>query len=160
MDLDVAHGAILAGLEVLHNTTLADCAGKEKQTLRLFGNRVLGLDRVPVWLGQTAQRLTASLVRTRAWKNQPESRTLTSMKTLCDGGSIHEVASAQAADNVLIQVFDLYSDLLLWTHPLVTDHSPQPQPLSLPQLGSRLFRQTPRPNPTPCVVSRVLAPGG
>lgn len=107
MDLDVAHGAILAGLEVLHNTTLAE-----------------------------------------------------SMKTLCDGGSIHEVASAQAADDVLIQVFDLYSDLLLWTHPLVTDHSPQPQPLSLPQLGSRLFRQTPRPNPTPCVVSRVLAPGG
>ena len=25
MDLDVTHGAVLAGLEVLHNTTLADC---------------------------------------------------------------------------------------------------------------------------------------
>lgn len=71
------------------------------------------------------------------------------MKTLCDGGSIHEVASAQAADDVLIQVFDLYSDLLLRTHPLVTDHSPQPQPLSLPSLGVASFirpdGQTPHP---------------
>lgn len=60
VDLDVAHGAVLAGLEVLHNTTFAE-----------------------------------------------------SMETLCDGGGIHEVASAQAADDVFIQVFDFYSDLLL-----------------------------------------------
>ena len=65
---------------------------------------------------QAANSLATRLVRTRAWKNQPGSRALTSMKTLCDGGSIHEVASAQAADDVLIQVFDLYSDLLLRTH--------------------------------------------
>lgn len=39
------------------------------------------------------------------------------MKTLCDGGGIHEVASAQTANDVLIQVFDLYSDLLLRTDP-------------------------------------------
>lgn len=38
------------------------------------------------------------------------------MKTLCDGGGIHEVAGAQTADDVFIQVFDLYSDLLLRTH--------------------------------------------
>ena len=39
------------------------------------------------------------------------------MKTLCDGGGIHEVASAQTANDVLVQVFDLYSDLLLRTDP-------------------------------------------
>lgn len=60
MDLDVTHGAVLAGLEVLHNTTLAE-----------------------------------------------------RMKTLCYGGGIYEVASAQAADDVLVQVFDLYSYFLL-----------------------------------------------
>jgi hypothetical protein len=31
----------------------------------------------------------------------------------CDGGGIHEVARAQAANDVFIQVFDLHPDLLL-----------------------------------------------
>lgn len=30
MDLDVAHGAVLTGLEIFHNTTLADCRGKKE----------------------------------------------------------------------------------------------------------------------------------
>lgn len=112
---------------------LLQTGGKGKQTLRPSGSQVLGLDGVPGWLGQVAQRLPASWVGTRAWKNQPGSRELTSMETLCDGGGIHEVASAQAADDVFIQVFDLYSDLLLRTHP------PSPSPITLPN-----------PNPGAC----------
>lgn len=95
---------------------LLQTAGRKKQTLRPFGNPVHGPGGVPGWLGQAANSLATSLVGTRAWKNQPGSRALTSMKTLCNGSSIHEVASAQAADDMLIQVFDLYSDLLLRTH--------------------------------------------
>lgn len=70
------------------------------------------------WVEQEAQRLVVCLVRARAWKNQVGFRGLTSMKTLGDGGGIHEVASAKTANDMLIQVFDLHSDLLLRTHPL------------------------------------------
>ena len=36
MDLDVAHGAVLAGLEVLHNTTLADCKKRKANSRALW----------------------------------------------------------------------------------------------------------------------------
>lgn len=49
---------------------LLQTEGKEKETLKPSGNRIRGLDGVPGWLGQAAQRLTASLVGTRTWKNQ------------------------------------------------------------------------------------------
>jgi hypothetical protein len=50
-------------------------------------------------------------------RGETGSGTLTGVETLCDGGGIHEVARAQAANDVFIQVFDLHPDLLLWTHP-------------------------------------------
>lgn len=105
VDLDVAHGAVLAGLQVLHNTTFADCKEKRRRSGPL-GPRHIGR------VGQTAQRLAASLGEDRAG-----SGTLTGVETLCDGGGIHEVAGTQAADDVFIQVFDLHPDLLLRTHP-------------------------------------------
>lgn len=65
-------------------------------------------------VGQTAQKRLAGggVVKDRAGAG-----TLTGVETLCDGGGIHEVAGAQAANDVFVQVFDLHSDLLLWTHP-------------------------------------------
>jgi hypothetical protein len=86
------------------------------------------------------------------------------MKTLCDGGGIHEVASAQAANNVLIEIFDLYSDLLLRTHPLLPIIHPSPPPhptlrCAPSQLGSPLFHQTPPSSPEG-TVRRGLTPGG
>lgn len=63
-------------------------------------------------MGQTTQRLAASLDEDRSG-----SGTLTGVETLCDGGGIHEVARAEAANDVFIQVFDLHPDLLLRTHP-------------------------------------------
>lgn len=36
MDLNVAHGAVLTGLEVLHNTTLADCRKKKADSQALW----------------------------------------------------------------------------------------------------------------------------
>lgn len=83
------------------------------------------------------------MVGTRAWKNQPGSSELTSMKTLCDGGGIHEVASAQAADNVLIQVFDLYSDLLLRVHPSSPITLPNPNPCAFPAWEPPLLSDLP-----------------
>lgn len=119
---------------------LLQTAGKEKQTLRPSGNQVHGLEGVPGWVGQVVQRLTASLVGTRAWKNESGSRKLTSMKTLCDGGGIHKVAGAQAADDVLIQVFDLYSDLLLQEQPLLRITLPSPNPCAFPAAKPRTLR--------------------
>lgn len=118
VDLDVAHGAVLAGLQVLHNTTFADCKEKRRRSGPL-GPRHIGR------VGQTAQRLAASLGEDRAG-----SGTLTGVETLCDGGGIHEVAGTQAADDVFIQVFDLHPDLLLRTHPqsLLTGLANPPPP--------------------------------
>ena len=89
------------------------------------------------FLGGWGKQLAASLVGSRAWKNQPGSRALTRMKTLSDGSGIHEVSCAQAADDVFIQVFDLYSNLLLQTHPLSTIIPLTPSHVPS-QLGSRL----------------------
>lgn len=112
---------------------LLQTAGRKKQTLGPSGDGICALGGVSGWLVQAASSVAIGLVETRAWKNQPGSRALTRMKTLCDGGSIHEVASAQAADDVLIQVFDLYSDLLLRIHSPspITPSNPNHTPFQL-----------------------------
>lgn len=75
------------------------------------------------------------------------------MKTLCDGGCIHEIAGTQTANNVLIQVFNLHSDLLLPTHPrsLVT-HPRTPCQLAI------LYFQILRSSPASFAMSGGLAP--
>lgn len=68
------------------------------------------------------------------------------MKTLCDGGGIDEVASTQATDDVLIQVFDLHSDLFLRKHP-PSPVTLSPKPTREPfNLGSSPFHQIPQPS--------------
>lgn len=75
----------------------------ETQLLRLFGTSIHRTDST-----ETGRQLG---------KARAGSGTLTGVETLCDGGGIHEVARAETANDVFIQVFDLHPNLLLRTHP-------------------------------------------
>lgn len=105
VDLGVAHGAVLAGLQVLHDAALADW----------------GQGQVCGGAG------TAPPQDSQPYPSPPtQLGTLTGVQALGDGGGVDEVPGTQETHDVLVQLLHLHLHLLLRGHPTVTWSVPRP----------------------------------
>lgn len=112
MDFNVAHGTILACLQVFHDTTFTDCTRERKRkTFHSLSDDSLRLKYEPILVER--QKAFYTLMNKNGFTFWPTPFKLTCVQTLCNCCGIYEVTRTKVADNVFVQVLDLQLDLLL-----------------------------------------------